>query len=104
MGRNKIRIQYIKEDRIRNVVNIILYQITFNKRKAGLLKKACELSILCNINVVLSFADLCNSHSLLIDGNVYHFMAPDASAPEAIKRLHGEHQVFSMTTDDVKYS
>ena len=60
MGRNKIKIQFIKEDRIRNVKNFISEQITFNKRKNGLLKKACELSVLCDVKIVLSFTDLCN--------------------------------------------
>lgn len=41
MGRKKIVIKPITDERLRN--------ITFNKRKAGLLKKAAELSMLCNI-------------------------------------------------------
>jgi MADS-box transcription factor len=41
MGRKKILIKPISDERLRN--------ITFNKRKAGLLKKAAELSMLCNI-------------------------------------------------------
>ena len=53
MGRNKIEIEPIREEKLRN--------ITFNKRKHGLLKKATELSILCNIKVVLIFTDLNNN-------------------------------------------
>lgn len=45
MGRKKIQIQQIKDDRNRHV--------TFNKRKSGLIKKAMELSILCNCQISL---------------------------------------------------
>lgn len=45
MGRKKIDIKTIGDERLRN--------ITFNKRKAGLLKKAAELSKLCKIKVHL---------------------------------------------------
>ena len=45
MGRKKIAIQPIPDDRNRNV--------TFHKRKNGLIKKAMELSILCNCNISL---------------------------------------------------
>ena len=43
MGRKKIVIEPIPEERNR--------QVTFMKRKAGLLKKAMELSILCQCEV-----------------------------------------------------
>ena len=45
MGRKKIQIQPIKDDRNR--------QVTFLKRKHGLMKKAYELSVLCNCEVAL---------------------------------------------------
>lgn len=45
MGRNKIQIQRISNERNR--------QATFTKRKAGLIKKAMELSILCECDVAL---------------------------------------------------
>ncbi|KAI7897653.1 uncharacterized protein BX663DRAFT_527479 [Cokeromyces recurvatus] len=45
MGRRKIQIQPIKDDRNR--------QVTFLKRKHGLMKKAYELSVLCNCEVAL---------------------------------------------------
>ncbi|KAG1149750.1 hypothetical protein G6F38_002563 [Rhizopus arrhizus] len=45
MGRRKIRIEPIKDDRNR--------QVTFLKRKQGLMKKAYELSVLCNCEVAL---------------------------------------------------
>lgn len=45
MGRKKIQIQPIKDDRNR--------QVTFLKRKHGLMKKAYELSVLCDCEVAL---------------------------------------------------
>ncbi|CAD8211092.1 unnamed protein product [Paramecium pentaurelia] len=72
MGRNKIDIQYIKDDRIRN--------ITFNKRKNGLLKKACELAVLCNIKMLLCFTDL--------SGTVYQFMSNENTELELISSNH----------------
>ncbi|KAL9643718.1 hypothetical protein ABK040_016164 [Willaertia magna] len=45
MGRKKITIQPITDERNRHV--------TFNKRKQGLVKKAMELSILCNCQISL---------------------------------------------------
>lgn len=49
MGRNKIKIERIKNDKIR--------EITFIKRKRGVIKKAMELSILCDVEVFLAIAD-----------------------------------------------
>ncbi|ORZ02499.1 hypothetical protein BCR43DRAFT_481640 [Syncephalastrum racemosum] len=45
MGRKKIKIQPIKDDRNR--------QVTFLKRKHGLMKKAYELSVLCDCEIAL---------------------------------------------------
>ncbi|KAJ1962997.1 Myocyte-specific enhancer factor 2D [Dipsacomyces acuminosporus] len=45
MGRKKIKIQTIKDERNR--------QVTFLKRKSGLLKKAYELSVLCDCEIAV---------------------------------------------------
>eukprot|EP00761_Pharyngomonas_kirbyi_P008658 gb/GECH01008670.1/.p1 GENE.gb/GECH01008670.1/~~gb/GECH01008670.1/.p1 ORF type:complete len:102 (+),score=12.95 gb/GECH01008670.1/:1-306(+) len=45
MGRKKIPIEPIKDERNR--------EVTFKKRKQGLIKKAMELSILCNCQISL---------------------------------------------------
>jgi len=49
MGRRKITIGQIVDPKLRH--------ITFNKRKNGLIKKAAELSLLCNVNMLLIFED-----------------------------------------------
>ena len=45
MGRKKIEIVRINDDRTR--------QVTFTKRKFGLMKKAYELSVLCDCDIAL---------------------------------------------------
>ncbi|XP_051138670.1 agamous-like MADS-box protein AGL15 [Andrographis paniculata] len=45
MGRNKIEIKKIENSTNR--------QVTFSKRRAGLLKKAMELSVLCDVQVAV---------------------------------------------------
>ncbi|KAI9306436.1 hypothetical protein BJ944DRAFT_49477 [Cunninghamella echinulata] len=45
MGRRKIKIQPIKDERNK--------QVTFLKRKNGLIKKAYELSVLCECDIAL---------------------------------------------------
>ena len=52
MGRNKITIKKIDDARLR--------YLTFHKRKNGLMKKAAEFAMLCNIDLVLIFNDLSN--------------------------------------------
>lgn len=49
MGRNKIRIEKIKSNRNRNV--------TFNKRRKGLIKKAMELALLCDVEIFLTIVN-----------------------------------------------
>ena len=45
MGRKKIQISRITDERNR--------QVTFNKRKFGVMKKAYELSVLCDCEIAL---------------------------------------------------
>ncbi len=45
MGRKKITISKINDERNR--------QVTFTKRKTGLMKKAYELSVLCDCEIVI---------------------------------------------------
>ena len=54
MGRKKISIQRISDERNR--------QVTFTKRKFGLMKKAYELSVLCDCEIAVI---IFNSHSKL---------------------------------------
>lgn len=49
MGRNKIKIEKIENTRIR--------QVTFYKRKKGLIKKSMELSLLCEAKILLCVLD-----------------------------------------------
>ena len=46
MGRNKIKIEKIKNEKNRN--------ITYLKRKKGLIKKAMELSLLCEAKILMA--------------------------------------------------
>jgi hypothetical protein len=49
MGRRKIIIRPITDQKLRHT--------TFNKRKNGLIKKAAELSMLCDLKLLLIFED-----------------------------------------------
>lgn len=62
MGRKKIAIKKISDEKLRNV--------TFNKRKMGLLKKAAELCILCGVDMFLAFKDMTNRKILFKNYNV----------------------------------
>lgn len=60
MGKHKTNLSPLRDEKLRN--------ITFNKRKMGLLKKATELSVLCNVKVYLMFTDMHN--------NLFRFIYP----------------------------
>lgn len=68
MGRNKIKIGRIENDRIR--------QVTLYKRRKGLLKKSMELSLLCDVDVLLFVYDknekmLIYSSDVVTSGTVF---------------------------------
>mmetsp|Transcript_34336 Transcript_34336/g.53607 ORF Transcript_34336/g.53607 Transcript_34336/m.53607 type:complete len:428 (-) Transcript_34336:115-1398(-) len=79
MGRNKISIQRISNERSR--------QSTFMKRKNGLMKKAMELSILCDCEIALT----------LISGNkrVFQYCT---SSPERFRKMFDELRPVNLRT------
>ncbi|CAD8046526.1 unnamed protein product [Paramecium primaurelia] len=66
MGRKKISITKIEDRQQRN--------ITFHKRKIGLLKKAYELASLCGVQIYMVFNDL--------QGNAIHFRTDELNQIE----------------------
>ena len=85
MGRNKISIQKIKEERVRNV--------TYYKRKKGLLKKAMELSLLCDVEILVGIypKQLSNNQLLLFSttSNVDYFLDKYIKNPIIKKEIYG---------------
>ena len=57
MGRKKIKISYIENEKFRKV--------TCCKRKKGLVKKAMELSLLCGNDILLIIRDSTNNQAIL---------------------------------------
>ncbi len=87
MGRRKIAISKIKDTRSQ--------RLTFYKRKNGLLKKAIELSILCDVEVLLVIADKrAKRHTIFNSGLV----AVD-SVLESVGQKYGTRETF--TKEDV---
>mmetsp|Transcript_12714 Transcript_12714/g.19117 ORF Transcript_12714/g.19117 Transcript_12714/m.19117 type:complete len:317 (+) Transcript_12714:250-1200(+) len=77
MGRKKIEIKPIEDERNRHV--------TFNKRKSGLVKKAMELSILCNSKISLIIFD---------ENHLYEYCSDDPKnvLDEYCKVAHEPHE------------
>eukprot|EP01132_Coremiostelium_polycephalum_P003146 gene3146-3934_t len=79
MGRKKIKIQRIPDERNR--------QVTFNKRKNGLVKKAMELALLCDSTVSLVIVN----NSPNAKEKYFQYISSDLSAPmESIPDLGPE--------------
>lgn len=61
MGRRKIQIKRIVDDRLRQVkyinIDLLLIKVTLTKRKKGLIKKAMELSLLTGVKIFLTIFD-----------------------------------------------
>ena len=85
MGRNKISIQKIKDERVRNV--------TYYKRKKGLLKKAMELSLLCDVEILVGIypKQLSNNQLLIFSttSNVDYFLDKYIKNPIIKKEIYG---------------
>ena len=85
MGRNKISIQKIKDERIRN--------ITYYKRKKGLIKKAMELTLLCDVEVFVSIYPKQISHNQLLvfcsSNNMDFFVDKYIKNPLIKKEVYG---------------
>ena len=85
MGRNKILIQKIQDERIRN--------ITYYKRKKGLIKKAMELSLLCDIDILVGiYPNHISQNQLLIfctKNNVNFFIDKYINNPLIKKEMYG---------------
>lgn len=85
MGRKKIIITPILDDKHRN--------ITFNKRKNGLLKKAAEIALLCKTKLFLAFTDL--------NGNIINFYTPDSDFLSDFDPVKDSKKFISFTEKDV---
>ena len=97
MGRNKILIQKIKDERIRN--------ITFYKRKKGLIKKAMELSLLCEADILVSIYQKNISFSPLLifctTNNVENFFDNYIKNPLIKKEIYGLKDYGTLFTNNI---
>lgn len=92
MGRNKIKIEKIKPERTR--------QVTFYKRKKGLLKKAMELSLLCDAEILMCIAETNSNRVLLYSsfGNINNFIESNILSNKNVKEVvtnNNYEQLFS---------
>lgn len=98
MGRNKIKIERIKHDRIR--------QVTFYKRKKGLLKKAIELSLLCEADIFLCVGEKNNNNRCLVyssfgdvQGYLQNYIFNDNVSKDLVSNVNYE-SLFSNDKED----
>jgi hypothetical protein len=85
MGRRKIQISKLEDEKNR--------QATFYKRKLGLIKKAAELAVLCDLSLYLVFTD---PH-----GNVIKYMTePEGQLLPYFERLESKVDVYNFTSED----
>jgi len=79
MGRRKIDIEYLQDDRVRKV--------TFCKRKGGLFKKAEDLAVLCGCEVTVLISNNNKTYEMVRSRNGPDEM-PGRTAQEAIQRFN----------------
>ena len=85
MGRKKIQIEKIADDRNR--------QVTFTKRKFGLFKKSYELSVLCECDIAVI---------IFKNGKLYQFSSADI---DKIIQSHGNFEAYeSLNSFDIENS
>lgn len=87
MGRNKIKIKPIENQKLR--------QVTYCKRKKGLLKKTMELSLLCKIQVFLALVD--HNDNLAIynsEGHISNFVDKYLKFPINPKEMYTNQDVL----------
>jgi len=85
MGRNKISIQRIKDERIRN--------ITYYKRKKGLLKKSMELALLCDVDIVVAILPKQMANNQLL---VFHTVDCDFFITNYLKNPLVNKEIFGL--------
>ena len=94
MGRKKVEIKFIENKKERVVVSA--NQVTFCKRKHGLLKKAAELATLCGVKVTLMFTDL---------GESVHYFSNETGLKiefeHTLKKKKDGAFMYTYTLDDV---
>nr|BAG31396.1 RIN-like MADS-box protein [Torenia fournieri] len=76
MGRRKLEIKRIENKSAR--------QVTFSKRRNGLLKKAKEISVLCDVDVAVII--------ISSRGKLYNYSS-NSSLVETLQRYHRQHEI-----------
>ena len=97
MGRNKIKIEKINDERVR--------QITYYKRKKGLLKKAMELSLLCDCDILLCVNEKSQNKCMVYisSGNINEFIQNELYEEKVTKEVitNGNYDfLFNCNSDD----